>query len=229
MARLLPIMASVFAGFLLIGLALRVLPLHLHKGLGFGPFAVGLVTGSQFVASLLSRIGAGKLCRCARRQAGRRHRPGRRRLGGVHLSRIARIARPADGVRVHAVRRPGRVGGGGKLHHHGRRGLGSGSCRRAALRQGHRLGRHRCNWLSLPSPRRRFRPWPSRSCLPAGDPRQEGFNGKCATRDGSWDSAGPLTGPPQCGGTSAHSSLAKPRLSRTHELPVTTALPLAHL
>ncbi|WP_367161377.1 arabinose transporter, partial [Mesorhizobium sp.] len=35
------------------------LPLHLHDRLGFGPFAVGLVTGSQFVASLLSRIGAG--------------------------------------------------------------------------------------------------------------------------------------------------------------------------
>ncbi|PBC02312.1 arabinose transporter [Mesorhizobium sp. WSM3860] len=59
MARLLPIMAAVFAGFLLIGLALPVLPLHLHDRLGFGPFAVGLVTGSQFVASLLSRIGAG--------------------------------------------------------------------------------------------------------------------------------------------------------------------------
>ncbi|OBQ85643.1 arabinose transporter [Mesorhizobium sp. WSM3873] len=59
MARLLPIMAAVFASFLLIGLALPVLPLHLHDRLGFGPFAVGLVTGSQFVASLLSRIGAG--------------------------------------------------------------------------------------------------------------------------------------------------------------------------
>ncbi|OBQ95943.1 arabinose transporter [Mesorhizobium sp. AA23] len=59
MARLLPIMAAVFAGFLLIGLALPVLPLHLHDRLGFGPFAVGLVTGSQFLASLLSRIGAG--------------------------------------------------------------------------------------------------------------------------------------------------------------------------
>nr|WP_281004824.1 arabinose transporter [Mesorhizobium hawassense] len=58
-AGLLPIMAAVFAGFLLIGLALPVLPLHLHQELGFGPFAVGLVTGSQFVASLLSRIGAG--------------------------------------------------------------------------------------------------------------------------------------------------------------------------
>ncbi|MER8805217.1 MFS transporter, partial [Mesorhizobium sp. M0998] len=52
-------MAAVFAGFLLIGLALPVLPLHLHQQLGFGPFAVGLVTGSQFVASMLSRIGAG--------------------------------------------------------------------------------------------------------------------------------------------------------------------------
>ncbi|TIN62953.1 MAG: MFS transporter [Mesorhizobium sp.] len=31
----------------------------MHDRLGFGPFAVGLVTGSQFVASLLSRIGAG--------------------------------------------------------------------------------------------------------------------------------------------------------------------------
>ncbi|MER8410441.1 hypothetical protein [Mesorhizobium sp. M1342] len=50
-------MAAVFAGFLLIGLALPVLPLHLHQQLGFGPFAVGLVTGSQFVASMLSRIG----------------------------------------------------------------------------------------------------------------------------------------------------------------------------
>ncbi|MDX8480668.1 arabinose transporter [Mesorhizobium sp. VK24D] len=58
-AALAPIMAAVFAAFLLIGLALPVLPLHLHDRLGFGPFAVGLVTGSQFVASLLSRIGAG--------------------------------------------------------------------------------------------------------------------------------------------------------------------------
>lgn len=59
MAALAPIMAAVFAAFLLIGLALPVLPLHIHDGLGFGPFAVGLVTGSQFVASLLSRVGAG--------------------------------------------------------------------------------------------------------------------------------------------------------------------------
>jgi MFS family permease len=55
MATLLPIMAVVLIGFLVIGLALPVLPLHVHQGLGLGTFVVGLVTGSQFAASLISR------------------------------------------------------------------------------------------------------------------------------------------------------------------------------
>lgn len=58
-ATLLPIMAVVFASFFLIGIALPVLPLHVHNELGFGPFVVGLVTGSQFAASLVSRVWAG--------------------------------------------------------------------------------------------------------------------------------------------------------------------------
>jgi MFS family permease len=58
-AKLLPIMAVVLAAFLVIGLALPVLPLHVHDGLGLGAFAVGLVTGSQFAASVLSRVWAG--------------------------------------------------------------------------------------------------------------------------------------------------------------------------
>jgi MFS family permease len=57
--KLLPIMAAVFTSFVLVGLALPVLPLHLHQGLSFGAFVVGLVTGSQFIASLLSRVWAG--------------------------------------------------------------------------------------------------------------------------------------------------------------------------
>jgi MFS family permease len=57
---LLPIMAIVLVAFLIIGLALPVLPLHLHQHLGFGAFIVGLVTGSQFGASLLSRVWAGR-------------------------------------------------------------------------------------------------------------------------------------------------------------------------
>jgi hypothetical protein len=39
-----------------IGLALPVLPLHVHKDLGLGTFVVGLVAGAQFAASLLSRF-----------------------------------------------------------------------------------------------------------------------------------------------------------------------------
>src|SRR4051794_27928850 len=58
-ATLLPIMGVVFVGFLVIGLAMPVLPLHVHEGLGFGPFVVGLVAGSQFAASLISRPWAG--------------------------------------------------------------------------------------------------------------------------------------------------------------------------
>src|SRR5437588_1997607 len=57
---LLPMMAVVLIGFLIIGLALPVLPLHVHQGLGLSTFVVGLVTGSQFAASLISRVWAGR-------------------------------------------------------------------------------------------------------------------------------------------------------------------------
>jgi MFS family permease len=56
---LLPIMAVVFVAFLIIGLAMPVLPLHVHQGLGLGTFVVGLVAGSQFAASLVSRVWSG--------------------------------------------------------------------------------------------------------------------------------------------------------------------------
>jgi MFS family permease len=59
-SALLPIMAVVFIGFLIIGMALPVLPLHVHQGLGLSTFVVGLVTGSQFVASLISRVWSGR-------------------------------------------------------------------------------------------------------------------------------------------------------------------------
>src|SRR4051812_17119919 len=59
MIALLPIMAVVFVGFMVIGLAMPVLPLHVHEGLGLSTFVVGLVAGSQFAASFLSRMWAG--------------------------------------------------------------------------------------------------------------------------------------------------------------------------
>jgi MFS family permease len=54
-----PIIAVVFIAYLIIGLAMPVLPLHVHDGLGLGTFMVGVVAGSQFVAALISRMFAG--------------------------------------------------------------------------------------------------------------------------------------------------------------------------
>jgi MFS family permease len=56
---LLPIMAMVLIAFLVIGVAMPVLPLHVRDGLGFGPFMIGLVAGAQFAASLLARLWSG--------------------------------------------------------------------------------------------------------------------------------------------------------------------------
>src|SRR5215213_3653414 len=59
-AALFPIMAAVFGGFLVIGIAIPVLPLHVHQGLGQSTFLVGLVVGSQFAAAIVSRVWAGR-------------------------------------------------------------------------------------------------------------------------------------------------------------------------
>ena len=59
-AALIPIMGMVFIAFLVVGLAMPVLPLHVHEGLGLSTFIVGLVAGSQFAASLVSRVWAGR-------------------------------------------------------------------------------------------------------------------------------------------------------------------------
>ena len=55
-----PIMAAVLIGFLVIGAAMPVLPLHVHDGLGFGPAMVGVVAGCQFAAALVARIWSGQ-------------------------------------------------------------------------------------------------------------------------------------------------------------------------
>src|SRR4051794_32685221 len=59
-AALLSIMGGVFVAFLVIGMGMPVLPLHVHQGLGFGTLLVGLVAGSQFAAAILSRVWAGR-------------------------------------------------------------------------------------------------------------------------------------------------------------------------
>jgi len=45
-ATLLPIIAGVFVAYLVIGLAMPVIPLHVHQGLGLGTFVVGVVAGA---------------------------------------------------------------------------------------------------------------------------------------------------------------------------------------
>ena len=57
---LLPIMAFVFVAYLVVGLAMPVVPLYVHDDLGLSTFVVGLVAGSPFAAALLSRLGAGR-------------------------------------------------------------------------------------------------------------------------------------------------------------------------
>jgi len=54
-----PVLSMVFVGFFIAGMTMPVLPLHIHIGLGFGTFVVGLIAGSQFGAALLTRLWAG--------------------------------------------------------------------------------------------------------------------------------------------------------------------------
>jgi MFS family permease len=57
---LLSVMGAVFIAFLVIGMAMPVLPLHLHQNLKLSTFIVGLVAGTQFGAAILSRVWAGR-------------------------------------------------------------------------------------------------------------------------------------------------------------------------
>src|ERR1700710_74513 len=58
-SALLPVMGFVFVAYLIMGLAMPVLPLHVHRGFGLSTFVVGLVSGSQFAAAILTRPWAG--------------------------------------------------------------------------------------------------------------------------------------------------------------------------
>jgi len=59
LTRLWPILSAMLAAFLVTGMAIPVIPLHVHQDLGLGTFVVGLVAGSQFAAALLSRFWSG--------------------------------------------------------------------------------------------------------------------------------------------------------------------------
>ena len=54
-----PIMAVVLVAYLIIGLAMPVLPLYVHQELGLSTFMVGVAAGIEFAAALASRFWAG--------------------------------------------------------------------------------------------------------------------------------------------------------------------------
>lgn len=56
---LLPFMAIMFIGFVAMGMALPVVPRHVHDVLGQGTVVVGVVMGSQYLSSLFGRMWAG--------------------------------------------------------------------------------------------------------------------------------------------------------------------------
>jgi len=69
MKLLVPIVGVVFVAFLVTGLALPVLPLHIRSDLGLGTFMVGLVAGAQFGAAL-AMLGAMVVAVRMQRQGG---------------------------------------------------------------------------------------------------------------------------------------------------------------
>ena len=137
---LLPIMGVVLVAFLVIGLALPVLPLHVHQGLGLSTFVVGLVTGSQFAASLISRVWSGHYA--DRRGAKRAVVVGLLTAvaGGLLYLSIAPLCRHALAIRHDTAIRPRVARRSGELRHHGRGELGTCPCRTPERRTRHSLG-----------------------------------------------------------------------------------------
>src|SRR5918911_1747937 len=60
LGALAPIMVVVLVAYLIIGLAMPVLPLYVHQELGLSTFMVGVAAGVEFAAALLSRFWAGR-------------------------------------------------------------------------------------------------------------------------------------------------------------------------
>ena len=141
-SALLPIMAVVFIGFLIIGMALPVLPLHVHQGLGLSTFVVGLVS-RQPVSGLAHLAGlVGHYADSARRQARRRRGfagIGRRRSA---LSLVASLCRGTGFFRLDSSAWPRAPRRSGKPHHYRWRQLGTGARRSSKRRKSHRLDRH---------------------------------------------------------------------------------------
>ena len=162
LAALLPVMAAVFIAFLIIGLALPVLPLHVHYGLGFSMLVVGLVTGSQFAAAIISRDWAGNFADTRGAKQGC-HRLAHPRSVRALLSPIACIHAYPGGFGQHAPAGPSGARRRGELDHNGRDHLGTCSPRSGKCGTGHCLDAHGYVCSRVPAPRRRRLSYPSQA------------------------------------------------------------------
>ena len=142
-AALLPIMGAIFIAFLVIGMAMPVLPLHVHQSLELSTFVVGLVAGTQFGAAILSARMGRPLRGCERREARRHRRPSDRGYERARLPRVAALRCQPHALRDHSTARPRAARCRRKLHHHGRPELGTGPSWPWKHQQGSRLGRQR--------------------------------------------------------------------------------------
>jgi hypothetical protein len=100
------IMAVVLVAYLIIGLAMPVLPLYVHQELGLSTFMVGVAAGAEFAAALVSRFWSAALRRHARRQACDRHRVSDgRRSGLLYLVSIRFARSPVAAIAIVLVGR----------------------------------------------------------------------------------------------------------------------------
>ena len=124
-AALLPIMAVVFVAYLVIGLAMPVLPLHVHQGLGLSTFVVGTrrrkpVRGDADLAGL-----GGPPGRYTGRKTCGRHWPFSRSRSRAPLSFVAAVCRHSGDVGRDPATGPRGARRGGELHRRGRTRLGA--------------------------------------------------------------------------------------------------------